>query len=78
MQQVQLSVADEVKALGDAVIAEIADVKAKKGAAVYMADATPALLSLAGNYANIGADLKSPDDLAYLVRCVGQALLPQP
>lgn len=77
MQTVPLNVDDEVKALGDALAAEIADVKAQKGAAAYLADATPALLSLAGNYAKLPADVKKADDLAYFVKCLATALIPQ-
>lgn len=78
MQTVQLSVADEVKALGDAVAQEVADIKAKKGIAVYIGDFMPALLSLASNYQNLGNDIKQPDDIAYLVKCAAGIFLPAP
>lgn len=76
MRTVQLSVDDEVAALGDVVVQEIADIKAKKGIVVELTDAIPAAISLAGNYQKLSADLKSPDDIAYLVRCLASALIP--
>jgi len=76
MQQVTLNVADEVKALGDAIGVEVADIKAKKGVAVYVSDLMPALVSLAGSYQALPADIKQPDDIAYLVKCISAAVLP--
>ncbi len=70
MQAVQLNVADEVKALGDALQALIADLKAKKSIAQIGADILPALLSGIGGVANIGADLNLADNDAYLARAI--------
>ncbi len=76
MKTVTLNVDDEIAALGDLVVLEIADIKAKKGVATYLTDAIPAVITMAGNYQKIGADLKSPDDIAYLVKCIAGALIP--
>lgn len=76
MKSVTLSVHDEVAALGDLVTKEAADIKAKAGIAVELTDAIPAVISLAANYKNLGDDLKSPDDIAYLVKCVAAAFIP--
>lgn len=76
MQQVQLQVDDEVKSLGDVIVQEVADIKAKKGLAIELSDAVPALLALGGNYAKLPADAKNPDDLAYLVKCIASAIFP--
>lgn len=78
MKSVTLSVDDEVAALGDLVAQEVADIKAAKGIAVELTDAIPAVLQLATNYQKLGADVKNPDDLAYLVRCLAAAFIPQP
>lgn len=76
MKSVTLQVDDEVAALGDLVIQEAADIKAQKGIVVELTDAIPAVISLAGNYAKLSDDIKSPDDLAYLVRCLATAFIP--
>lgn len=76
MKTITLNVDDEVAALGDLIIKEAADIKAKSGIAAELSDAVPALITLAGNYQKLGADAKSPDDLAYLVRCAAQAFIP--
>lgn len=76
MKTITLQVDDEVAALGDLVVQEIADIKAKKGIAVELTDAIPAAISLAGSYQKLGADLKNPDDIAYLVKCLAGALIP--
>lgn len=78
MKAITLQVDDEVAALGDLVVLEVADIKAKKGIAVELTDAIPAVISLAGNYQKLSADLKSPDDIAYLVKCIAGALIPAP
>lgn len=69
MQQIQLNVDDEIKVLGDTLTKEIQDVRAQKGTAAELADAAPALLTLAGNFSKLPKDLKSSDNIAYLVRC---------
>lgn len=76
MRTVTLNVDDEVGALGDLVIQEAADIKAAKGIVVELTDAVPAVLSMATNYSKLGADVKSPDDIAYLARCLAQAFIP--
>lgn len=76
MKQVTLQVDDEVAAIGDLVKQEAADIKAQKGIAVELADAVPCILALAGNYSKLGDDVKSPDDLAYLVKCLAEAFIP--
>lgn len=76
MKQVTLQVDDEVAALGDLVIQEVADIKASKGIAVELTDAIPAVITLAGNYQKLSADLKSPDDIAYLAKCLAAAFIP--
>ncbi len=78
MKTVTLNVDDEVAALGDLVVQEIADIKAAKGIVVELTDAIPAAISLAGNYQKLGADLKNPDDIAYLIKCIAGALIPPP
>lgn len=78
MESIVLMVDSEIKALGETLVSEIADIKAKKGLAIYLSDASPALLSLAANYSKVGADIKKPDDIAYLVKCLALALLPAP
>lgn len=78
MKSVTLQVDDEIAALGDAVIQEVADIKAAKGVAVYAADLIPLAVSLSANYSKLGADVKNPDDLAYLVKCIATAFIPQP
>ncbi len=78
MKSITLNVDDEVAALGDVVLQEIADIKAAKGIVVELTDAIPAAISLAANYQKLGADLKSPDDIAYLVKCIAAALIPAP
>lgn len=74
MQQVQLSVADEVKALGDAISGIVSDVKAKKSVAQIAADALPGLLQAVGGMQSLGADAKLIDNQVYLVKCLAQAL----
>lgn len=76
MQAVTLQVADEIKALGDALIAEGADIAAKKGLPAEIADAMPALLSLAGSYQALPMDVKKAESIAYLGYCVAKAFLP--
>ncbi len=78
MKSVTLQVDDEIAALGDLLIQEVADIKASKGVAVELSDAVPAVIALAGSYQKLGADLKSPDDIAYLVKCVAAAFIPAP
>lgn len=78
MKTVTLQVDDEVSALVDLVAVEVADIKAKKGAAAEIADAIPSLLALASGYQKLGADVKSPDDIAYLVQGIAKILLPAP
>lgn len=78
MQVVQLNVADEVKALGDALAIIVLDVKAKKGVAQIATDALPGLLAAIGGMANIGADIKLVDNQVYLIKALAQALEPQP
>lgn len=76
MQTVQLSVDDEVKAAGDALKVLIIDIKAKKPIAQIAADALPGLLAAAGGFQNLGADIKKPDNEAYLAKCLSEALQP--
>lgn len=76
MKSVTLNVDDEVVVLGDAVIQEVADIKAQKGIAVYLTDLIPLGVSLAANYQKLGADVKNPDDIAYLVKCLASAFIP--
>lgn len=70
MQAVQLNVADEVKALGDALQALVADVIAKKSIAQDVSDVLPNLVAAAGGYQNLGVDIGLADNEAYLVRAV--------
>lgn len=76
MKTISLQVDDEVAALGDLVKTEVADIKASKGIATELADAIPAVITLAGNYQKLAEDVKSPDDIAYLVKCLAEAFLP--
>lgn len=76
MKAVTLQVDDEVAALGDLVKKEAADIAAKAGIAVELTDAIPAVITLAGNYQKLSADVKSPDDIAYLVKCLAEAFIP--
>lgn len=76
MKSVTLQVDDEVAALGDLIVKEAADIKAKTGVVAELTDAVPALIAVAGAYQKLGADVKSPDDLAYLVRCAATAFIP--
>ena len=71
MQTVTLSVADEVKAFSDALAALASDIKAGKAVAAILADVVPGLLAGSSGIAAIGADIKLPDNQAY----VGYALL---
>ena len=77
MQEVQLMVADEVKALGDSLGMLIADIKAGKGLAAIVADVLPGLLSAVGGYADVPADMKSVDNQIYLARILAMALEPK-
>lgn len=70
MQPVQLQVADEMKAAGDAIQALIADIVAKKSVAQIATDVLPLLVSAVGGYASIGADIQLADNEAYLVRAI--------
>lgn len=74
MQSVQLQVDDEIKAMGDALKSLIVDIKAKKSVAVIAADALPNLIAAAAGFANFTADIKKPDDEAYLAKCIAEAL----
>lgn len=76
MKSVTLQVDDEIAALGELVKQEAIDIKAAKGIAVYLTDAIPAVITLAGNYQKLGDDVKNPDDLAYLVKCIAEAFIP--
>ena len=78
MQQVELQVADEIKALGDAISGIIVDIKAKKSIAQIASDALPGLLQAVGGMQSLGADVKLVDNQVYLVRCLAQALEPAP
>ncbi len=73
MQSVQLNVADEVKALGDALKGLISDIKAKKSVAIIAADALPGFMAAIGGYASMSADIKLVDDQVYLVKCLAEA-----
>lgn len=78
MVSVELQVADEVKALGDALKGIIVDIKAKKAIAQIATDALPGLLSAVGAFASIGADVKLVDNQVYLIKSLADALEPQP
>ena len=68
MQTVSLQVADEIKALGDALQVLIADIIAKKSVTAIAADALPNLMGAVSGYQNMVADIQLADDEAYLVR----------
>lgn len=74
MQQVTLQVADEVKALGDALAALAADIKAQKATAQIVSDILPGFLIAAGSYQNLAADMKTVDDQAYVAYALAKAL----
>lgn len=76
MQQIQLNVDDEFKAVGDVLAGLIADIKAKKPAAQIATDALPGLLAAVGSYASMAADIKKVDNQVYLVRAIAAALEP--
>lgn len=77
MKSVTLQVDDEVAALGDLIIQEKADLDAKLGLSAELAHAVPALLTLTSNYQKLSADVKNPDDIAYLVKCLADAFIPK-
>ena len=76
MAQVSLQVADEVKQVVDGLMQEWADIKAQKGLAVELTDAMPIVMAGLSNYQKLAADIKSADNIAYLVLELAKALLP--
>lgn len=74
MQTVQLSVADEVKALADALAALAGDIKAKKPVASIIADVLPALLPAAAGFQSLGADMAAVDNQTYVAYALAKAL----
>lgn len=76
MQQVPLSVDDEIKSLGDALGILVADIKAKKSITQIAADSLPGLLSAVGGYQAAAVDIKKVDNQVYLLRALAQALEP--
>jgi hypothetical protein len=78
MQSVQLNVADECKNLGDAIAAVIKQAKVPGSTLIQDAEAAlPPLLAAAASIANIGADIKLPENQAYIIYAVLGALEPQ-
>jgi hypothetical protein len=78
MQQVSLQVADEIKALGDALALLIGDIKAGKPAAGIAADVLPALLPAISGLQAIGLDIKLPENQVYIIYALAKALEPAP
>lgn len=68
MQQVQLNVSDEMKALGDAFQVLAADIVAKKPVAEIVSDSLADLIAALGGYSSMPADIQLADNEAYLVR----------
>lgn len=78
MQQVQLNVADEIKALGDSLKSLIADIKAKKSIAEIAGDVLPQLIGAVGGFQSMGADIKLVDNQLYILRSILEPLEPAP
>lgn len=78
MQQVQLQVADEVKAVADAMALLITDIKAKKSATQILTDTLPGIMTAVEGLGAMSADLKKVDDQVYLIKSLLGALEPAP
>lgn len=76
MQNVTLSVSDEVMALGTALGGLITDIKGGKSALQDVEDAFANLVGALGALEKIATDIKSQDNQAYLVRCLLLAVEP--
>jgi hypothetical protein len=76
MTTVPLSVSPEFVAAGSAIGSIIADVVAKKTAAVVAGDALPNLIAAVGEYSAFATDIKLVDNQVYLLRCILLAVEP--
>jgi len=72
--QVSVSVPAQAKALGDALVLVVADIKAKKSIAAIVADSLPALLVAVENYSELQAELQDPQLLVYAGLLGGEIL----
>lgn len=71
-----LNVSPEVVALGSAIGAIVADIKAGKTVIQDAEDAFTNLVGAVQSFDNIGTDIKAPDNIAYLVKSILGAVLP--
>lgn len=69
-----LNVSPEVQALGQALATAISDIKAKKGAMPTVEDVGAQLLPALAGMANVAVDIKTPDNIAFLVYQLASAL----
>jgi len=73
-QVVSLTVADEIKALGDALAKLAIDIKAGTPASQVLADVLPMLLPALSGLSSIGADIQLSANQIYLVYSIASAL----
>lgn len=76
MQTVQLSVSDEIMALGAAVSGLITDIKAGKTAVQDVEDAFASLVGALASLSKISTDIKAPSNQAYLLLQILTAVEP--